>query len=311
MRVSNGATVTFHRFDADMSPLPGNAGYGNLIVESGAQVESGNALLLEGYQSATLTTGASLSAPSITAAGGLVSLGNVPGTKGLTFSGQTFQALNATHDLTLISSTSIDFWGVANETIHIGNANLVNLVLDAGQLSNRVNGTNITLTAGNITLKASNYFHSPRGSVNGALTLEAPEQQNGTSGTLTIGGGAKYPDGFDTVTLAAARQIISQDTGSLQVSGVLTLVTPQLTAAPNSDQKIISSGAFVLQNFSGAATQPLESLNSGFVHHRAERLARELDRHAVRSFQCRSNNRGRSAGFRRRDRCQRSSQTVF
>ena len=268
VRVSNGAAVGFNRFTASLTPISGNAGYGNLTIESGAQLASDNAILIEGHQTATLVTGAQLRAFSIEAAGGLVSLGNVPGTAGLTFSGQTFQALNATHDLTLISSTSIDLWGVANETINIGSANLVNLVLDAGQISNRVNGSDVTLTAGNITLQATNSYNVPSGSTTGSVILNAPLSTDGTGGQITIGEGTKYLDGFDAVTLTAARQIVSQGNGALAlpVSGSLTMITPVLTAADNSDQQITVAGAFALKGSSSvAAAVPavLESLNAG------------------------------------------------
>src|SRR5271166_4927535 len=58
VRVSNGATVGFNRFEAALTPISGNAGYGNLTIESGAQLASDNAILIEGYQTATLITGA-------------------------------------------------------------------------------------------------------------------------------------------------------------------------------------------------------------------------------------------------------------
>src|SRR5208283_2278309 len=50
--------INFNRFAVPLAPISGNTGYGNLIIESGAQIASGNAILLEGYQSATLATGA-------------------------------------------------------------------------------------------------------------------------------------------------------------------------------------------------------------------------------------------------------------
>ena len=277
VRVSNGANANFNRFDAPLAPISGDTGYGNLVIESGAQINSGNAILLEGYQSATLATGALLTAPSITAAGKLVSLGNVPGTNGLTFSGQTFAGLNATQNLTLISSTSIDIWGTAGQTTNIGNANLVNLVLDAGQISNRVNGSNVTLTAGNVTLQASSSYDAPEGSSSGSLTVKAVTLANGSGGQLTIGPGDKVLDGFSAATLAASKEIISQgllanpqpeafaEPGSLTVTGSLTFLTPLLTAASDSYQKITATGAFVLTESPGTSpTSSLQSLNAGF-----------------------------------------------
>jgi len=267
VRVSNGPAVMFHRFNAALTPVSGSVGYGNLTIESGAQLTAGSAILVEGYQTATLRTGALLQASSIVAAGNLVSLGNVPGSEGptLAFSGQTFQALNATHDLTLISSTSIDFWGLANETISIGNANLANLVLDAGQLSNRVNGSDITLTAGNITVQATQSYNLPQGSAKGSLVLNAGLLADGTGGQLIIAAGDKYFDGFDVVTFAAPRQIVSRDAGSLHVPGSLSLITPLVTALSNSSQQITAAGAFTLQRLAGTAADPatLQSLNSG------------------------------------------------
>ena len=277
VRVSNGANVQFNRFDVPLAPISGNTGYGNLIVEPGAQITSGNAILLEGYQSATLATGALLTAPSITAAGTLVSLGNVPGTRGLTFSGQTFAGLNATQNLTLISTTSIDIWGTAGAMTNIGSANLVNLILDAGQISNRVNGSNVTLTAGNITLQASGSYDAPEGSSSGSLTMNAVTLPNGSGGQLTLGPGVKVLDGFSSVTFAASKEIVSQglfanaqpdavaEAGSLTVTGSLTFLTPLLTAASDSDQQITATGAFVLQGPAGTATpSTLQSLNAGF-----------------------------------------------
>jgi hypothetical protein len=103
VRVSDGAPVQYNRFDAANSS-------GNLIIEAGSQLIGGNSILIEGDQTATLKTGAVIQAPSIYAAGHLVSLGAVPDfVSGLDFSTQTFGSLKATRDLTLFSQTSIDF----------------------------------------------------------------------------------------------------------------------------------------------------------------------------------------------------------
>ena len=161
MRVSDGAAVKFNRFGAANTS-------GNLIIEAGSQLVSGNAILIEGDQSATLETGAVLQAPSIYASGYLVSLGAVPGSMaGLDFSSQTFESLQATRDLTLFSQTSIDFWG----SVSLGGGNLANLVLDAGQLSNRTSNSTFTVNAGNITIQATDSYHAGNGITSGSLIL--------------------------------------------------------------------------------------------------------------------------------------------
>ncbi|MBV8280243.1 MAG: hypothetical protein JO170_33965, partial [Verrucomicrobia bacterium] len=255
VRVSNGPTAKPNRFAAANSS-------GNLTIEAGAQLISDNAILVEGDQTATLRTGAVLRAPAIYASGYLVSLGAVPDSvNGLDFSGQTFAALQATRDLTLVSRTSIDFWGSAN----LGGGNLANLVMDAGQLSNRTGNSTLTVNAGNITIQATNSYHAGNGITTGSLILNAPSLADGSGGIITIGGGAKFIDGFSAVGLTAARQIVLTQTGALSVAGSLNFVTPQLTAMPNAYQQISATGAFVLSRPSGAAPAPVPggSLNSG------------------------------------------------
>ena len=255
MRASNGAAVKFNRFGAVNSS-------GNLVIEAGSQLISGNAILVEGDQSATLETGAVLQAPSIYASGYLVSLGAVPNSVGgLDFSSQTFESLQATRDLTLFSQTSIDFWG----SVALGGGNLANLVLDAGQLSNRTSNSTFTVNAGNMTIQATDPYHAGNGITSGSLILNATRLPDGSGGIITIGGGAKYIDGFNAVGLTAARQIVLDQTGTLNVPGSLTLTTPQLTAMPNAYQQISATGAFLLNRSSGAAPIPATdpSLNSG------------------------------------------------
>ena len=254
VRVSDGAAVKFERFGAANSS-------GNLIIEPGSQLISGNAILIEGDQSATLETGALLQAPSIYASGYLVSLGAVPGSvSGLDFSSQIFESLQATRDLTLFSQTSIDFWG----SVSLGGGNLANLVLDAGQLSNRTGNSTFTVNAGNVTIQATDSYHAGNGITSGSLVLNATRLPDGSGGVITIGEGAKYIDGFSSVGLTAARQIILTEAGTLSVPGSLAFTTPQLTAMPNAYQQISATGAFLLNRLSSAAQIPATdpSLNS-------------------------------------------------
>jgi filamentous hemagglutinin family protein len=278
--VSSGSTRNFHRFDAPLAPVSGNAGYGNLTIEAGAQISANGAVLMEGYQSAALQTGALVQAPSITAAGNLISLGAVPGSAQptLAFSGQTFQALSATHDLTLISSTSIDFWGVPGQSIDIGSANLANLVLDAGELRNRTGGGTVNLVAQNLTLQATSSYTPSANSLTGSISLSATGFGSG-GGELTLGPGNKSFGGFDNVILFASSRIVVQGSdalqaagsvvspvenpGSLQVPGSLTLVSPMLTAKPNSEQQIVVGKNFDFEMSPGFAPVSFQSLNSG------------------------------------------------
>jgi filamentous hemagglutinin family protein len=280
--VSSGAERDFHRFDAPLTPVSGNPGYGNLTIESGAQVAADGAVLIEGYQSAALQSGAIVQAPSIIAAGNLVSLGAVPDSAQptLAFSGPTFQALSATHDLTLISSTSIDFWGLPEQTIDIGNANLAELVIDAGELRNRTDGGIVKVIAENITLQATSDYAPSANRLTGSISMSATGVGN-TGGELILGPGNKSFSGFDNVTLFASSQIVAQgidalqapesmvtpveNPGSLQVSGSLTLVSPVLTAKPNSEQQIVVAKNFDFEGLpgSGPVRVSFQSLNSG------------------------------------------------
>ena len=202
-----------------------------------------------------------LQAPSIYASGYLVSLGAVPSAvSGLDFSSQTFESLQATRDLTLFSQTSIDFWG----SVNLGGGNLANFVMDAGQLSNRTSNSTFTVNAGNITFQATDSYHAGNGITSGSLVLNAARLPDGSGGVITIGGGAKYIDGFSSVGLTAARQIILTEAGTLTVPGSLAFTTPQLTAMPNAYQQIFATGAFLLNRLSSAAQIPATdpSLNS-------------------------------------------------
>lgn len=165
---------------------------------------------------------------------------------GLVLTGAALANIQATKSVSLLSYSSIDFYG----TGQLGTlSSTTSLALRAGEIRSFNNGGGaVTLAAKNVLL--DNYAS---GTVPGAVA--------GSSGTLAIqtetlnlGVNTVAIDQFDQVTIAASKGIIDQGTGSLFIQGALTATTPVITGDAFSSHIISASGAM---NIEAAAGTPI------------------------------------------------------
>jgi len=260
LRVSSGGAVPLI-VDSSVPQTPG----GELSVGSQASIRSPGSLLLYSTSDTTLAPDATISAPGVALYSSRVSLGDVPGgasaPAGLNLTTQLLGQLNGLTDLTIGSTSTIDFYG----SIALGNSRLDNITLDAGAVLGYGAGAK-TLQAGSITLMNSGaaadpgtfFGVTPAGT--GALSLQA----NGTStssGRITLGAGDKLISGFGSVSLAATSAITGQGTGTLEISSpgnpavAVSMRGSVLTGASGSDQSITTTGAVTISAAAGKPAQ--------------------------------------------------------
>jgi filamentous hemagglutinin len=250
LRVSNGAAATL---DVDPASLPQNP-TGIVSIGAAANVSASGSLLLYGTNNTTLTPGAQISAPAVGLFSSQVSLGDVPaGTPGLALSAQLLGSLKGLTDLTIGSSSTIDFYGAVQlGTPGSATAGLNSISLDAAGLGGYGTGDKV-LQAGGITLMnssgaAANFAAAPNGT--STLQLIAGATGSSTSGQLTLGSGTKTIAGFSGVDLQAAGDIVGQGTGSLVVASQtpvpINMTGAALIGSAGSNQTITTTGVVTL-----------------------------------------------------------------
>ena len=230
LRVSSGAGVAI---SVDPKSLPATP-TGTVTIGSGATVQGSGSLLLYGTNNTVLDSGAEVTAPAVGLYSSQISLCDVPtGTPGLTLDDQLLGNLKGLTDLTLGSSSTINFYGA----VQLGapgsvTAGLNSISLDAAGLGGYGTGDKV-LQAGGITLMNSgggtaNFAMTPDGT--GALQLIATATDSPTSGQLVLGAGGKTLSGFSSVSLTAGGDIIGEGVGALTVAAAAP-VPVNLTAA--------------------------------------------------------------------------------
>jgi filamentous hemagglutinin family protein len=262
LRVSNGPAATLNVDPSTLPPTP----TGTVTIGSAADVEAAGSLLLYGTDNTTLAPGAKISAPAVSLYSSLVSLGQVPtDTAGLALSTQLLGSLKGLTDLTIGSTSTIDFYGAVQlGTPSSSTPNLASISLDAAGLGGYGTGDKV-LQANSISLTYSgdstaNFTSAPDG--NGALQLIATAPSTSaaaaaitTSGTgpgqITLGAGTKTVSGFSGLALQAAGDIVGQGTGALTVAPStvavpITLTSVALVGAAGSDQSLTTNGAVTI-----------------------------------------------------------------
>jgi filamentous hemagglutinin len=250
LRVSSGPAELLSVDPTTLPQIP----TGTVTIGSAANVAASGSLLLYGTNTTTLAPGAQISAPAVELYSSLVSLGNAPaGTAGLTLTPQLLGSLKGLTDLTIGSSSTIDFFGALQLGTPTSNApNLNSITLDAAGLAGYGAGDKI-LEAGSITLtnssgSAASFASAPDGT--GTLQLIANTGVAGASGQITLGSGNKTTSGFTAVDLQARGDIVGQGIGAL----ALTASTPvpvnitghALIGSAGSSQEISTSGAVTI-----------------------------------------------------------------
>ena len=235
---------------------------GQLSIGSQASLQATGNLLLYSSGNTTAQPDAIITAPAIGFYSSRISLGDVPtgsdAPNGLNLTTQLLGQLTGLKQLTLGSTSTIDFYGAVNlGTPSSPNPGLESLTLDAWALDGYGSGDTV-VQAGAIMLANSNagaapaslYVSSPTGT--GTLTLRGVASASPGSGQITLGAGDKAVNGFSGVAFSAAGDIESDGTGSLTVGATgsvavpLSLQATALTAGSASDQAISTTGAVTI-----------------------------------------------------------------
>ncbi len=187
---------------------------GNLSIGSAASVKATGSLLLYSSGNTGAAPDATISAPGLGLYSSRISMGDVPTgsgpaapTGGLNLTSQLLSQLSGLTDLTIGSTSTIDFYGA----VSIGGTgsaspNLHSITLDAWAVDGYGAGDKV-LQAGVITLANYNQTatsstppaglfvnNAPAGT--GSLTLRAPENSAPGSGEIVLGVGSKQLNGF-------------------------------------------------------------------------------------------------------------------
>ena len=244
MRVSGVSTAATSRTGVTTSALP------QLTIGAGALI-SGQSIVLDSSNTTTLNSTAVLTGSTVNINSGLISvlLDNHPGTpgSGLVLSGSTLTNLKLAASLSLLSYTTIDFYGSGNF------AAAGNLALHAGEIrSFNANGEDTNISAVNLQLD-----NSANATIPGAQTVTTPGKLNlSASGTMTVGQNALFIDQFSTVTLNATQGLVMQGTGALTVQNALNIVAPYVVTSSNATQALTAGGALTLTQPGGTLAVP-------------------------------------------------------
>ncbi len=236
LRVSNLGDITVSRSNVQSRS-------GNLIVESGAMLRADDSIILDSTESTILADGASVDARALTAAAGLVSLGNVPsGAEGLVFAGATLDALSNAETLTLKSYSTFDFYG----DVSLDLAGV--LTLDgAGLVSAGASGGTVNLAAGTVALRNSD-----------AAAIDMPD----SGGTLAVNadniviGEGDMAFAFDSSMFDAAERVILAGAGEDHFAGALTMKAVEIAGDSGSSHLVRAAGAVDLLSNAETGTTP-------------------------------------------------------
>jgi filamentous hemagglutinin family protein len=222
--------------------------FGTSLTVGSGSVISGKSLTLDSTSLTTIDPTAVLRGDTLNLNSSRISLqltapGALEADAGLVLTGSALANIQATKSVSLLSYSSIDFYG----TGQLGSlSSTTSLALRAGEIRGFNNG------AGTVTLAAQNVLldNYASGTVPGAVA--------GSSGTLAIqtetlslGVNAVAIDQFALVSMTASKGIIGQGTGSLLVQGALTAATPVITGDAFSSRVMSATGAMHLASAVG------------------------------------------------------------
>lgn len=234
----------------------------------GVQVSATGSLILDATRDTVVGGNSVFQAPLVSVASGRISFGNVPAdTRGMVVGDALLARLGQIRDLTLRSYSSIDFHGAVSlgtgETVGTG-ANAITraftqrLVLDAPGIGHYGNGA-VTITAGQVVLRnttpasgGSPFAATP--SAAGSMNIVALARTDWTAGDVRVDGGKVLIDGFETVAVRAAGQVIGSGTGELRATGDLSLAATRVVAGSNAKQRFASDAALTVAAQGAAPT---------------------------------------------------------
>lgn len=270
LRVSNGAATAL---SVDPTTLPATP-TGTVTIGAGSSVQSTGSLLLYGTDTTTIAPGAQIAAPAVALYSSAVSLGDVPaGTAGLTLTSQLLGSLKGLNDLTIGSSSTIDFYGAVQlGTPSSATPNLTSISLDSTGLDGYGAGDKV-LQAGSISLVNSSTAVAnssapvvvPNGT--GALQLIASSGTATGAGQITLGSGSKTISGFNAVDLQAAGAIVGDGVGALNVTGsspvALNVTAAEVIGKAGSNQTLTTTGAVTVTGSAPGAKLVLPAAGLG------------------------------------------------
>jgi filamentous hemagglutinin family protein len=237
LMVTNGGLVGITRNDATVQGL--------LTVDAGAQIDGGQALVLDSSGNLKFDPTARFSGKAIAIDAGVITLTNKTGAAAAALPGFVIgqsglaQFANSSQ-VDLRSYTDISFVGDVNLTFG------VKVDLSAGAFTS--DGGAVTLNATEIAFTNDLGFVQidPPSTGLGSLTVNANE--------IDFGAGGKVLDGFATVTMIANGGIVGQGTGTFDLGAAnATLTAPAYLADTNSDATLKSTGTLNLDSGAGTA----------------------------------------------------------
>jgi filamentous hemagglutinin family protein len=229
VRVSGVTGAQTSRTGVTASALP------SLFIGANAAI-SGRTVTLDSTNATTLDLNTQLTATAIQLNSGRISIqltnaGALQPNAGLVLGGGLLTALQASSSLSLLSYSSIDFYGTGSF------ASAGALELHAGEIRGfNQSGGNINLTAQNLVLDNSALASLP------GITAAANGDFNLTADSITIGKNNLVIDQFSSVTLTASQGVTVRETGSFRVQNALNIITPFLRAESTTTQTISSGG---------------------------------------------------------------------
>ena len=269
LNASSGILPTIALEPSSASDYVAQNATGVLAIGSAANVAATGSLLLYSTGNTTAQSDSIFTAPALGLYSSHVSLGDVPtGTNapsGLNLTAQLLGALGNITDLTIGSTSTIDFYG----TVNLGSPSLQAITFNTGALLGHDTSStdNVTLQAGAITLENTNGVALPTNlasnSGTGSLTLSTAGASSTETGQITVGPGSMVINGFNGgVTFSAAGDIQTQGTGALTIGTSaapvnVSLVAAALTAGAGSNQSITTYGTVTVgQAGAGSVTLP-------------------------------------------------------
>lgn len=225
---------------------------GTLDVAANVQLVGG-AVELDATKDTKVSTEAKIAAASFSIASSVIRFDETPTASGLTVNNNLLTRIQTARELRLRSYGSIDFAG--SYTIGQLAANsqplLRNLTLDTKAIRGLGGaGSEAKIRAGNITLTNTTGVAPDAASLTGgALQLEALAIAGDSgSGRIVLGPGKTATDGFGTVKLDAAREILGAGTGTFTAAGAsggtqLDISAGRVSAATRAVTTIQSDGA--------------------------------------------------------------------
>ncbi len=238
VRVSSDFNGASYRIGVSDSASPA------LNVGAGVQL-SGASLTLDSTAATSLDASAILNGRAIALNSGQIVIelddaGVTQPTRGVVLTGGALDSLSGAQKLSLLSYSSIDFYG--HGVLNVPGE----LALQTGEIRGFNNGGGrVQVTASSLLLE------NPGGSASPGATADIGGTLEFNAGVIRVGANTVAIDQFAQVALNASNGILLQDTGSLVVQNDLALYTPLLTAAPKTLQTIKAGGHLLIQDLQG------------------------------------------------------------